>query len=69
MVGTFFLIYTGTATAVAATLGRQTGGSPPDSLAIALAFGFVLASARSPAPGSPGGQSGFDPHGRGQALH
>ncbi len=44
MVGTFFLIYTGTATAVAATLGKKTGGSPPDSLAIALAFGFVLAA-------------------------
>lgn len=44
MVGAFFLIYTGTATAVAATLGRQTGGAPPDSLAIALAFGFVLAA-------------------------
>ncbi len=44
MVGTFFLIYTGTATAAAATLGKKTGGSPPDSLAIALAFGFVLAA-------------------------
>ena len=44
MVGAFFLIYTGTATAVAATLGRETGGSPPDSLAIALAFGLVLAA-------------------------
>jgi len=44
MVGTFFLIYTGTATAVAATLGKETGGSPPDNLAIALAFGFVLAA-------------------------
>ena len=44
MVGTVFLIYTGTATAVAATLGKKTGGSPPDSLAIALAFGYVLAA-------------------------
>lgn len=44
MIGAFFLIYTGTATAVAATLGQATGGSPPDSLAIALAFGFVLAA-------------------------
>ena len=44
MIGAFFLIYTGTATAVAATLGRETGGSPPDSLAITLAFGFVLAA-------------------------
>ncbi len=44
MVGAFFLIYTGTATAVAANLGRQTAGAPPDSLAIALAFGFCLAA-------------------------
>jgi MIP family channel proteins len=44
MIGAFFLVYTGTATVVAATLGRETGGSPPDSLAIALAFGFVLAA-------------------------
>ena len=36
-VGTFFLIFTGTATAAAATLGKSTGGTPPDSLAIALA--------------------------------
>ena len=41
-VGTFFLIFTGTATAAAATLGKFTGGTPPDSLAIALAFGLVL---------------------------
>jgi MIP family channel proteins len=40
--GTFFLVYTGTATAVAATLGKPTGGAPPNSLAIALAFGLVL---------------------------
>jgi MIP family channel proteins len=44
MVGAFFLIYTGTATAVAASLGQATGGQPPDSLAIAIAFGFVLAA-------------------------
>lgn len=44
MVGAFFLIYTGTATAVAATLGATIGGSPPNSLAIAIAFGFVLAA-------------------------
>ncbi len=44
MIGAFFLIYTGTATAVAAVLGRNTGGQPPDSLAIAIAFGFVLAA-------------------------
>lgn len=44
MVGAFLVIYAGTATAVAATLGKETGGSPPDSLAIALACGFVLAA-------------------------
>jgi hypothetical protein len=38
-VGTFFLIYTGTATAGAAALGKSTAGTPPDSLAVALAFG------------------------------
>lgn len=59
MIGAFFLIYTGTATAVAATLGKETGGSPPDSLAIALAFGFVLAAM----VGALGGISGahFNP--------
>lgn len=41
-VGTFFLVYTGTATVSAAALGKATGGTPPDSLAIALAFGLVL---------------------------
>lgn len=44
MIGAFFLVFTGTATAVAATLGTAIGGAPPDSLAIALAFGFVLAA-------------------------
>jgi len=43
-VGTFFLIYTGTATASAGALGKATAGSPPDSLAVALAFGLVLAA-------------------------
>ncbi len=43
-VGTFFLIYTGTATAAAGALGKSTAGSPPDSLAVALAFGLVLAA-------------------------
>jgi len=42
LVGTFFLVFTGTATAGAAALGRATAGTPPDSLAVALAFGFVL---------------------------
>ncbi len=37
-IGTFFLIYTGTATAGAAALGKTTAGPPPDSLAVALAF-------------------------------
>lgn len=41
-VGTFFLIYTGTATAGSAALGKSTAGSPPNSLAVALAFGLVL---------------------------
>ena len=41
-VGTFFLIYTGTATAAAGALGKSTAGSPPDSLAVALAFGLAL---------------------------
>lgn len=43
-VGTFFLIYTGTATAGAGVSGKATAGSPPDSLAVALAFGLVLAA-------------------------
>jgi hypothetical protein len=34
-VGTFFLVYTGTATAAAGALGKSTAGSPPDSLAVA----------------------------------
>ena len=42
MVGTFFLIFTGTATAGPAALGKSTAGTPPDSLAVALAFGLVL---------------------------
>lgn len=43
-VGTFFLIYTGTATAGAGALGKSTAGSLPNSLAVALAFGLVLAA-------------------------
>lgn len=43
-VSTFFLIYTGTATAAAGAWGRSTAGTPPDSLALALAFGLVLAA-------------------------
>jgi len=44
VIGTFFLVYAGTATAAAAHLGETIAGSPADSLAIALAFGFVLAA-------------------------
>jgi len=43
-VGTSILIYTGTATAAAGALGKSTAGSLPDSLAVALAFGLVLAA-------------------------
>jgi MIP family channel proteins len=42
VVGTFVLVFTGTAVAVAAALGRPTAGSPYDSLAVALAFGVAL---------------------------
>lgn len=42
--GAFFLVYTGTATAVAAATGASIAGAPPNSLAIALAFGLVLAA-------------------------
>jgi MIP family channel proteins len=41
-VGTFVLVFTGTAVAVAATLGRATAGGAYDSLAVALAFGIAL---------------------------
>jgi len=41
-VGTFILIFTGTAAATATLLGWETVGEPYDSLAIALAFGFAL---------------------------
>lgn len=42
VIGTFFLVYAGTATATAALLGQTIGGSPPNSLAIAFAFGLTL---------------------------
>lgn len=42
LIGTFFLVYAGTATATAALLGQTIGGSPPNSLAIAFAFGLTL---------------------------
>lgn len=43
-IGAFFLTFTGTATVAAAALGKNTAGAPPNSLAIALAFGLVLAA-------------------------
>ena len=43
LIGTFILIYTGCAVAVAAILGRSTAGPGIyDSLAVALAFGIAL---------------------------
>ena len=42
-VGTFILIFGGTAVAVGAILSRPTAGAAYDSLAIALAFGLALA--------------------------
>jgi len=44
LVGTFILIFGGTAVAVAAILARPTAGAPYDSLAVALAFGLALAA-------------------------
>ena len=43
-VGTFVLVFAGTAVATAATLRRPIAGAPYDSLAVALAFGLVLVS-------------------------
>ncbi|MBA3610061.1 MAG: aquaporin [Rubrobacter sp.] len=42
LVGTFILVFTGTAVAVAASLDQAIVGLSYDSLAIALAFGLVL---------------------------
>ena len=44
LVGTFVLVYGGTAVAVGAILARPTAGPPYDSLAVALAFGLALAA-------------------------
>jgi len=44
LIGTFLLVLVGTAVATAATLGKQTAGAAYDSLAVALAFGLVLAA-------------------------
>jgi MIP family channel proteins len=43
LVGTFILVYGGTAVAVGAILARPTAGAAYDSLAVALAFGLALA--------------------------
>jgi MIP family channel proteins len=43
LVGTFILVFGGTAVAVGAILARPTAGAAYDSLAIALAFGLTLA--------------------------
>ncbi len=42
LIGTFILIFTGCAVAVAAILARPTAGPIYDSLAVALAFGIAL---------------------------
>src|SRR5215217_152496 len=44
LVGTFILVFGGTAVAVGAILSRPTAGAPYDSLAVALAFGLALAA-------------------------
>lgn len=42
LIGTFVLVFCGTAVAVAATVAAPTAGAPYDSLAVALAFGLAL---------------------------
>src|SRR5215204_5107917 len=44
LVGSFILVFGGTAVAVGAILARPTAGPPYDSLAVALAFGLALAA-------------------------
>jgi MIP family channel proteins len=44
LIGTFILVFGGTAVAVGAILSRPTAGAAYDSLAIALAFGLALAA-------------------------
>ena len=44
LVGTFILVFGGTAVAVGAILSRPTAGPPYDSLAVALGFGLALAA-------------------------
>lgn len=43
-VGTFILVFAGTAVATAAALGRPIAGAPFSSLAVGLTFGLVLAA-------------------------
>lgn len=47
LIGTFLLVFTGTAVAVSGALGRAIAGQPADSLAVALAFGLVLVTLAS----------------------
>lgn len=42
LVGTFILVFTGTAVAAAAVMGKPIAGEAYSSLAVALAFGFAL---------------------------
>jgi len=44
LIGTFILVFAGTAVAAAAILGRPIAGPPYDSLAVGLTFGLVLAA-------------------------
>ena len=44
LIGTFFLVFTGTAEAVAAVLKQPIAGLPADSLTIGLTFGLTLAA-------------------------
>lgn len=46
LVGTFVLVFTGTAVATAAILERPTAGPFYDSLAVALAFGLAARGGR-----------------------
>jgi len=42
LIGTFILVFAGTAVAAAAVLSKQVAGAPYDSLAVPLAFGLAL---------------------------
>ena len=64
LVGTFVLVFGGTAVAVGAILARPTAGQPYDSLAVALAFGLALAAVVA----AVGPHTLTDPKGAGLAL-